>query len=234
MINSEYFFRGFKSIKGLDSPALALGASFVAIGALLKNLGFSIQESIFSTFLTYALPGSLVMAESLLVGASLVNIFLAVWLVNARLYPMTVSLMPLLMDKSQPRWKYYISCHFIAVSAWLIMKSKHQSISRKYRIDYWIGIGTATWSVAIVSTVIGYLASDYLNKDMMIGLAIVNPVYFMCMLVGAMKTIEISLSVILGTILGPLFYFLSPEWSILLGGLVGGTIAYFIGELNVN
>ena len=81
--------------------------------ALLKNLGFSIQESIFSTLLTYALPGSLVMAESLLVGASLVNIFLAVWLVNARLYPMTVSLMPLLMHESQPRWKYYLSCHFI-------------------------------------------------------------------------------------------------------------------------
>ncbi len=41
-------------------------------------------------------------------------------------------------------------------------------------------------------------------------------------------------SVILGLILGPIFYFFSPEWSILLGGLVGGTIAYFIGELNVN
>ena len=234
MINLKYFFKGFKSVKGIDSPAFALGASFIAIGALLKNLGFTVQESIFSTLLTYALPGSLVMAESMLVGASLVNIFLAVWLVNARLYPMTVSLMPLLMDKSQPRWKYYISCHFIAVSAWLIMKSKHQSISRKYRIDFWIGIGTATWSVAIVSTVIGYLASDYLNKDMMIGLAIVNPVYFMCMLVGAMKTIEVSLSVILGTILGPLFYFLSPEWSILYGGFTAGTIAYFIGELRDN
>ena len=234
MINSKYFFQGFSCIKRMDSPAIALGCCFIAIGALLKNLGFSIQESIFSTFLTYALPGSLVMAESLLVGASLVNIFLAVWLVNARLYPMTVSLMPLLMDKSQPRWKYYISCHFIAVSAWLIMKSKHQSINRKYRIDFWIGIGTATWSVAIISTVIGYLASDYLNKDMMIGLAIVNPVYFMCMLVGAMKTIEVSLSVILGTILGPLFYFLSPEWSILYGGFTAGTIAYFIGGLRDN
>ena len=73
--------------------------------------------------LTYALPGSLVMAESLLVGASLLNIFLAVWFVNARLYPMAVSLFPLMMHESQPKWKYYFSCHFIAVSAWLIMKS---------------------------------------------------------------------------------------------------------------
>ena len=54
------------------------------------------------------------------------------------------------------------------------------------------------------------------------------------MMVGAMKTIQIGASVILGLLLGPIFYFLSPEWSILLGGLVGGTIAYFIGELNVS
>ena len=173
------------------------------------------------------------MAESLLVGASLLNIFLAVWLVNARLYPMTVSLMPLLMHKSQPRWKYYLSCHFIAVSAWLIMKSRYQSVEKKHRIDFWIGIGTATWSVAILGTLIGFLSADFLNKDMMIGLAIVNPVYFMCMMVGAMKTIQVSLSVILGAILGPLFFFILPEWSILYGGFSAGTIAFFIGELNV-
>ena len=230
MINSKYFFKGYKSIKGIDSPAFALGASFIAIGALLKNLGFTVQESIFSTLLTYALPGSLVMAESMLIGASLINIFLAVWLVNARLYPMTVSLMPLLMHQSQPRWKYYLSCHFIAVSAWLIMKSNYQSIEKENRIDYWIGIGTATWSVAIIGTIIGFISSEYLNKDIMIGLAIVNPVYFMCMMIGAMKTIQISISVILGAILGPAFYFISPEWCILYGGFVAGTIAYFIGE----
>ena len=233
MINFKYYSKGFLSIKGIDSPALALGVSFVAIGALLKNLGFTIQESILSTFLTYALPGSLVMAESMFIGASLLNIFLAVWLVNARLYPMTVSLMPLLIHKNQPRWKYYLSCHFIAVSSWLIMKNKYLEVEKEYRIDFWMGIGTATWLVGILSTVLGYIAADYLNKDMMIGLAIVNPIYFMCMMIGAMKTVQISLSVILGFILGPIFFYISPEWSILFGGFVGGTIAFFIGELNV-
>ena len=207
MISSKFFFKGFKSIKGAGSPAIALGASFIAIGALLKNLGFSVQESIFSTFMIYALPGSLVMAESMLIGASLVNIFLAVWLVNARLYPMTVALMPLLMHKDQPRWKYYLSCHFIAVSSWLIVKDNYELIEKENRIDFWIGIGTATWSVAIFSTVIGYIASDFLNKDILIGLAIINPIYFTCMMLGAMKTIQISLSVVLGAILGPAFYF---------------------------
>ena len=232
MIDSKYFFKGFASIKGVRSPAIALGASFIAIGALLKNIGFTIQESIFSTFLTYALPGSLVMAESMFIGASLLNIFIAVWLVNARLYPMTVALMPLLMHKDQPRWKYYISCHFIAVSSWLIMKDNYEHIEKENRIDFWIGIGTATWTVAIFSTVIGYIASDFLNNDIMIGLAIVNPIYFICMMIGAMKTMQIILSVIFGAVLGPAFYFMSPEWSILFGGFFAGTIAFFIGEKN--
>ena len=234
MIHKKFFFKGFRSILSHDSPAIALGCCFIAIGALLKNLGFNIQESIFSTMLTYALPGSLVMAESLLVGASLLNIFLAVWFVNARLYPMTVSLFPLMMHKSQPKWKYYFSCHFIAVSAWLIMKSNYKKIPKNFRIDYWIGIGSATWSVAVLGTIIGFYISEYLNKDMLIGLAILNPVYFLCMMVGAAKTIQITLSVLLGIILGPVFYYFSPEWSILLGGVVGGTIAYLIGELNVS
>jgi predicted branched-subunit amino acid permease len=234
MINTKYFLKGYISIKGVNSPAIALFASFLAIGALFKSIGLNIQESIFSTFLTYALPGSLIMAESLIVGASLLNIFLAVWLVNARLYPMTVSLFPLLAHKSQPRIKYYLACHFIAVSAWLIMKENYKSVERKYRLDFWIGVGTANLSVAILATMFGFFIADYLNKDMMIGLAIVNPVYFTCVMIGAMKTIQMSLAVILGSVLGVLFYFISPEWCILIGGFTAGTLAFFIGELNDN
>ena len=63
MINTKYFFQGFSCIKKIDSPAIALGCCMIAIGVLFKNLGFNLQESVFSTFLTYALPGSLVMAE---------------------------------------------------------------------------------------------------------------------------------------------------------------------------
>ena len=100
------------------------------------------------------------------------------------------------------------------------MKSNYEKIEKENRIDYWFGIGTATISIAIISTLIGYLISDYLNKDMLIGLAIVNPVYFMCMMIGSMRSMQISLSIILGAILGPVFYFITPEWCIFYGGLI--------------
>tara|TARA_Y100000992_G_C20932284_1_gene335051 strand:- start:163 stop:504 length:342 start_codon:yes stop_codon:yes gene_type:complete len=112
------------------------------------------------------------------------------------------------------------------------MKKDYRTITEEFRIDFWIGIGTATWSIAIISTIFGFFVSDYLSKDMMIGLAIVNPIYFFCMLIGSIKNIAIGTSVILGTILGPAFYLISPEWCILFGGVSAGIIAFFLGEFD--
>ena len=50
------------------------------------------------------------------------------------------------------------------------------------------------------------------------------------MMVGAMKSKSISIAIILGAILGPVFFLVSPEWSILFGGTLAGTIAFFVGE----
>ena len=69
---------------------------------------------------------------------------------------------------------------------------------------------------------------------MMMGLAILNPIYFLCMMVGAMKTIQISFCNIRFDIRDQYFIFYHLSGQFYLGGLVGGTIAYFIGELNVN
>ena len=95
-----------------------------------------------------------------------------------------------------------------------------------------MGIGTGTWLTAIFMTVIGYLAADLLNKEMLIGLAIVNPIYFFCMMIGAMKNLAVSISVILGTILGPVIYIFSSEWSLLFAGLIAGSVAFLFGEKN--
>ena len=66
---------------------------------------------------------------------------------------------------------------------------------------------------------------------MLIGLAIINPVYFYCMMLNAMKVKIILVSVILGTLLGPFFFLISSEWAILIAGVVAGTIGYIVGRL---
>ena len=51
-------------------------------------------------------------------------------------------------------------------------------------------------------------------------------------MIGAMKTLKIIISVVGGTLLGPIFYLLSAEWAILFAGLTAGTIAFLLGGKN--
>ena len=60
MINPQVFVKGLKSNLGVRSPTISLGACFIALGALLKDAGFNLQQSVASSFFTYALPGQLV------------------------------------------------------------------------------------------------------------------------------------------------------------------------------
>ena len=52
------------------------------------------------------------------------------------------------------------------------------------------------------------------------------------MMIGAMKNLSVSISVILGTVLGPIIFLFSAEWSLLFAGLISGSIAFLIGENN--
>ena len=121
-------------------------------------------------------------------------------------YPMTVSLFPLLkVHKSQPKWKYYLS---MSLFSSFIMVNCKRFIKKltKHRIDFWMGIGIGNLVHCNFNHYFRLFNFRLFNKDMLIGLAIVNPVYFFCMMIGAMKNISISIAVILGTILGPLVF----------------------------
>jgi len=50
------------------------------------------------------------------------------------------------------------------------------------------------------------------------------------MMIGAMNNLKIIVAVLSGALLGPIFYLVTPEWSILIAGIAGGTIAFLIKD----
>ena len=102
----------------------------------------------------------------------------------------------------------------------------------KYDRPFWnfrlIGFGIGTWCFEFVSTLVGYFLSDYLNNDLLSGLYIINPVYFMCMMIGAIKNRSIGLSVLLGAILGPLFFFCFSGMVYFIRRSFSGDISFFL------
>src|SRR5690606_17898099 len=82
---------GLKDSVGV--PMVVLGASYIGFGSLVHGAGLDVWLGLFSTFTGWALPGQIVVIELYSLGGSLLVVAAAVAMTNARLLPMTVSLM---------------------------------------------------------------------------------------------------------------------------------------------
>ncbi len=221
----NHFKRGCRTALGI--PGISLAASFFALGALFKNSGLNAMQSFLSTLIGFALPGQVVMAETLIVNGTLLNILIAVFLTNARLYPMTVNLVPVIRQKNRPRWHYYFLAHFIAVTSWVYMLSNYTKISKENRFSFFLGLGATLWVLSTIATVIGFYTAGIISKKVFVAIIFLNPIYFMCMIVSVLNKLHIILTVFLSIILAPILFLVTPDWSVLLAGVISGIISYF-------
>ncbi|MEK9893746.1 MAG: AzlC family ABC transporter permease [Pelagibacteraceae bacterium] len=226
MFSSQSFKDGVKHAIGV--PALGLGSSMFAFGAFLHSAGFDIYQSFFSTFFTFALPGQFVMAETILAGGTLLNIFLAVLLTNSRLYPMTVNITPLIRNSNVPKWKQYIGAHFIAVTSWFNFFSVQKNIKEDEKFNYFVGLGGFLWANSVVCTVAGYLFSNLVPHEILIALVFINPMYFLVMTVSNLEEKKIICSILVGATLSIFLNDVFPGWSVLIAGVLAGTLGFFI------
>ncbi len=221
----NHFKKGCRTALGI--PGISLAASFFALGALFKNSGLNAMQSFLSTLIGFALPGQVVMAETLIVNGTLLNILIAVFLTNTRLYPMTVNLVPVIRQKNRPRWHYYFLAHFIAVTSWVYMLSNYNKISKENRFSFFLGLGATLWVLSTISTVIGFYTAGIISKKVCAAIIFLNPIYFMCMIVSVLNKLHIILTVSLSIILAPILFLVTPDWSVLLAGVISGIISYF-------
>jgi predicted branched-subunit amino acid permease len=226
LFSSQSFKDGVKHAIGV--PALGLGSSMFAFGAFLHSAGFDIFQSFLSTFFTFALPGQFVMAETILAGGTLLNVFLAVLLTNGRLYPMTVNITPIIRNNNIPKWKQYLSAHFIAVTSWFNMFAVHREINQEDKFDYFVGLGGFLWANSVLCTVAGYLFSNIVSHEILVGMVFINPMYFLIMTVSNLKEKKLICSILAGAILSILLNDLFPGWSVLIAGVTAGTAGYFL------
>jgi predicted branched-subunit amino acid permease len=226
MTFNQHFKQG--CIAGAGIPGISLAASFFALGALFKNAGLNATQSFLSTLISFALPGQVVMAETVIVHGTFLNIFLSVYLTNARLYPMTINLIPVIREQARPKWHYYLISHLIAVTSWVHMLNNYKTIDKGNRFSFFLGLSATLWILSTIATVIGFYAAGVLSKNIFIAVIYLNPIYFMCMIVAGLNKSHIILTVILSVILSPLLFLVTPSWSVLISGLASGIISYLI------
>ena len=215
------------------SAGLALMSSFIALGSLMSESGFSLLQVVGFTLFGFALPGQLLAAEMYADGVVLFAIVITVWLVNLRLLPMVIVLLPLLVAEAEekPRpGRDMLIAHLVAVTSWACFLGTQHQVSRRQRRYYFILVGGMLWLMALAASVTGFYLGKQLPDDMLIALLFLNPAYFLCMMLLSLKGGRHFVAFFGGALLLPLFHQWLPGWDILICGVVAGLGSYYYFE----
>ncbi len=220
------FLLGARAACGM--PAAIMTAGFIGYGSLASDAGVPFSIATMATLLMWALPGQLVMLEMVAVKATLLLSVFAVTMSAVRLLPMTVTLAALLRTPGARRWREYLAVHFVATTSWALGMRQFPAMPAAQRAPWMMGFGAVCTAVALACCAVGYFAAGALPREIRVGVVFLMPVYFVILLAGDIRSRAMAASLVCGAIAGPAFYLLSPEWSVVLGGFVGGTAAYVL------
>src|ERR1700739_2873999 len=118
--NSSFraFGQGCKSVSATILAAV-LFATYLGIGALAHDMHFSLAWTLLSTTLVWAGPAQIIVITTLGSGASVVQSAIAVTMSAVRLFPMVVSVLPLMRTPTTKRRQLILPAHFTAVTLWV-------------------------------------------------------------------------------------------------------------------
>ncbi len=208
-------------------PGVVLLASMIGFGALCERGGFSVWLALSTTGAVWGLPGQIAFVELNAAGGSVVAIVLAAAMANARFLPMTVTLLPLCREgMKEPRW-FYLWSHFVSLITWTWVVRRFPRIPAHLRIDYYIGFGITSLIVGFIGTAAGHVMAAALPVPVTLGLMFLIPVYFILLFADVSRRLAV-LALLFGAVAWPLLQFVSPDWSLLMAGFGGGTLAFLV------
>ena len=205
-----------------------LVAGYVAFGAMAAANDIPMGVAVASTAVLWALPAQIVLVEMHSLAAPVVATVIAVMLSSARFLPMTLMLMPELRDRKHRSWLYYLAAQMLSLSGWTMAVARFPGIPRERRLSWFFGFTLVLMSVSAASTAAGYVGADQLPPLARLGLVFMVPMYYLLILSGSVRERVAAVGLGCGAVAGPLAYLLTPDWSVPLSGLAGGTLAYLL------
>ena len=220
----RWFLRGVAG--AFSIPGLILASAFVGFAGLAKESGLTVVETVFMTFVVWALPAKVVLIGAILSGSSLFAAAFAVALSSVRLMPMVVALVPeMRVEKTRP-WVLYALSHFVAVTSWVLALDRFRNVPPDMRTTFYAGLGGMLVAGNMIVVMVVYLVADTLPPAASAALFLLTPMYFLTSLWGSARERAAHVAMLLGLGLGPLFHVLVPGFDLLAAGLIGGLLAY--------
>jgi len=206
--------------------SLVLFATYLGIGALAHDTHFSLLWVLLSTLLVWAGPAQIILISMLGSGATAVQAAIAVTMSAIRLFPMVVSVLPMLRTPQTKRRHLILATHFIAVTLWVECFRLLPQVPRARRIAFTHGLGCGLVTVCLTATTLGYGLAANLPQLFAAAILLLTPLAFLLSTARNCKQISDILALALGLALFPLVARLNTGVDILISGMAAGSIAY--------
>lgn len=206
--------------------SLVLFATYLGIGALAHDTHFSLLWVLLSTLLVWAGPAQIILITTLGSGATAVQAAIAVTLSAIRLFPMVVSVLPMLRTPQTRRRHLVLAAHFTAITLWVECFRLLPHVPRERRIAFVQGLGSGLVTVCLVATTVGYELAAKLPPLFAAAILLLTPLAFLLSTARNCKQLPDKLALALGLALYPLVAMFHTGVDILISGVAAGTIAY--------
>jgi predicted branched-subunit amino acid permease len=228
--NGTAFFAGMRSA-WFSVFFLVLGGTYIGLGALAHDFGFSVWWLTASTIVIWAAPAQVILISTLASGAAFVEIAIAVSLSAIRLFPMVVALLPLVKPGLKTKRDYALVTHFTSVSMWVESLRLLPGIAPEYRLRFCLGLSVGYMSTAAVFGFVGFYLAAGLPSLLAAALLFLTPMSFLTSTARNCRTMMDVLAFVFGIVLGPLLAWYQVGLDLLWTGVVGGGLAYGIHRL---
>jgi len=222
-LDKQVLLKGAKDAFG--APAAVLFAGMVGFGAMGQANNLDIWLTSASSFFMFALPGQVVLIEMIVLGSSGVAIAFAVTLTATRFFTMCLTLFPQFPEKQRSPFNYLL-VHFMAMTSSAIAMKEFPIMEADKRFAYFTGFALVCWGVSTPATALGYLIAGQVPTYLSLGMVFINPLFFLLTFTEVRARAN-RIAILLGAVIGPVSYLWYPDYSLLIAGLVGGTMAYF-------
>ena len=205
---------------------LVLFATYLGIGALAHDTHFSLGWALACTVLVWAGPAQIILISTLGSGATVVQAAIAVTVSAIRLFPMVVSVLPMLRSPGTKRRHLVLATHFIAVTLWVECFRLLPQVPRERRIAFTHGLGVGLVCVCLFATTLGYGLAANLPQLFAAAILLLTPLAFLLSTARNCRQLADVLALVLGLALFPLASMLHTGVDILVSGVSAGTIAF--------
>ena len=211
--------------------ALVLIGTYIGLGALAHDLGFSLAWTLVATVLLWAGPAQVILTSALGSGAALVEVGVAVGLSSVRLLPMVVALLPMIRSTETRTPQLLLPAHFIAVSLWMESLRLLPGVARENRVAFVDGMGVGMAILAMLAATAGYYLAGGLPLVLSAALLFLTPLSFMMSLARNARVLSDRLAVVLGLAIAPLAAAYQVPLDLMWSGIAAGTLGYGVARL---